>query len=75
MLGIELNVASEIVPELAVTVAIDSKSPDAVSDPQPYPFTLPTESSNGLTRSPYANFVCAANAVKVADAVLMIVIE
>jgi hypothetical protein len=50
-------------------------SAEGTKDPNPKPLTEPIESSNGLTRPPYANFVCAANAVKVADAVLMIVIE
>lgn len=58
-------------PAPTVTVAIDSKAVDDKYDPQPYPFTLPIESSIGLTRSPYANFVWLASTVYVADPVLI----
>jgi hypothetical protein len=40
-----------------VIVAIDSKDEEANKAPQPNPLTDPIDSSIGLTRTPYANFV------------------
>jgi hypothetical protein len=57
VLGIELKVTLELPPAPTVVVAIDSYEVEDNKAPQPNPLTDPIDSSIGLTRTPYANFV------------------